>query len=186
MEKKEDNIMDDFWNKFCSFYHAPLIPMSDIPVPNHYGAYMQKRKHSVHTGIDLYAPEGSNVFAIESGRVVLKRIFTGPQDGTPWWNETWAVYIHGDTGTMCYGEILPESNIKEGIMVEGGQKIGTVIPVLKNDKGKATSMLHFALHSHGFELMIQHNDLNDDARFYELQQDPTLLLMQCKAKADRC
>ena len=52
-----------------NFYHPPLLPMPDVPIPNHYGAYLQKRKHDVHTGVDLYASDGAAVYAIESGEV---------------------------------------------------------------------------------------------------------------------
>jgi len=45
--------------------------MPDIPVPNHYGAYMQPRKHSIHTGMDLYAPDGTPVYAVEKGRGIV-------------------------------------------------------------------------------------------------------------------
>jgi len=128
--------------KHTNFYHPPLMPMPDVPVPNHYGAYLQKRKHSVHTGIDLYAEKGTPVYAIEKGKVVIVKWFTGEKDGTPWWNNTQAVYVKGYTGVMCYGEVF--AMVEEGEEVEMGQQIAIVEPVLKKDKGKATSMLHFA------------------------------------------
>jgi len=165
-----------------NFYHPPLLPMPDVPIPNHYGAYLQKRKHSVHTGVDLYASRGEPVYAIEAGEVVIVRWFTGEKDGTPWWNNTQAIYIKGHTGVMCYGEVVPM--VKEGDIVEAGDLIAIVTPVLKKDKGKATSMLHYALHRAGLDLQVKNNEDPNSDDYYDLQLDPTLLLVQLKAKAD--
>jgi len=181
-------------------YHAPLSPMPDIPVPNHYGAFGVKRRHDVHRGVDLYCEVGSTVCAIESGTVVhVDPHFTGPEDDTPWWNPTEAVYIEGDTGCFCYGEIritrcagvlddekreqLKDEEFfkelpfffKEGDEVKAGDGLGTVLQVLKEDKGKPMSMLHMELHRHGYKHRIEH-------RIYEMQLDPTLVLMQCRSK----
>jgi len=172
----------EYFVKHMDFYHPPLLPMPDVPISNHYGAYLQKRKNSVHTGVDLYAPEGSSVFAIEKGKVVIVKWFTGDKDGSPWWNNTKAVYIKGYTGTMCYGEVIP--TVEEGEMVEKGQIIANVTPVLKHDKGKAMSMLHFALHRHGLDLQVKNNQDPNADDFYDLQMDPAMLLIQLKNKAD--
>ena len=45
-------------------------------------------------------------------------------------------------------------------------------------------MLHFALHRHGLNLQVQNNHDPNSDDFYDLQLDPTLLLVQLKAKAD--
>jgi len=181
-------------SKHQNFYHPPLLPMPDVPIPNHYGAYLQKRKHDVHTGVDLYADNGTPVYAIEKGEVVIVKWFTGEKAGCPWWNDTMAVYIKGHTGTMCYGEITPTDEIihklkhpedfENGSKIEMGQVIGHVTQVLKNDKGKSMSMLHFALHKHGLDLQVKHNEDPNADDFYDLQIDPTMLLLQMKSKAD--
>ena len=67
----------DKYKAYMNLYHPPLLPMPDIPIPNHYGAYLQKRKHDVHTGVDLYAEDGSTVYAVEDGEVVIVKWFTG-------------------------------------------------------------------------------------------------------------
>jgi len=167
-----------------SFYHPPLLSMPDVPIPNHYGAYLQKRKHDVHTGIDLYADDGAEVYAVENGEVVIIKWFTGKEAGCPWWNDTMAVYVKGYTGVMCYGEVEPVEELKVGSKVYAGEHIANVKRVLKTDKGKATSMLHFALHRHGLDLQVKHNEDPESDDFYDLQMDPTLLLVQLKAKAD--
>jgi len=150
--------------------------MPDVPLPNHYGSFMCKRKHDYHGGVDLYCLDGSPVYAVEDGVVILVRDYTGEKVGCPWWNETRAVYVEGDTGVICYGEIQEGEDIKSGVRVSAGHIIGQVKTVLKKDKGKPMSMLHFALHRHGFKWRVD-NDV------YEQHMDPTLLLIQCKINA---
>ena len=72
----------------------PLDPMPLIPVgPDHPGAFGVNRHLHVHTGVDLYAPHGSPVRAVEAGKVISIAWFTGPSINMPWWNDTRAVYI---------------------------------------------------------------------------------------------
>lgn len=163
-------------------YYLPLDPMPDVPVPNHYGAFGVKRRHDVHRGVDLYTKVGDCVYAIESGVVVLiDKNFTGTQDKTPWWNDTQAIYIEGNTGVFCYGEILLRKlteksyKWKLGDSVMQGDRLGSVLQVLKKDKGKPMSMLHIELHRHGLAYRKEHN-------IYDMQLDPTLVLMQCACK----
>jgi len=44
--------------------------MPDFPVLQHHGAFGARRKFNVHSGIDLYAPVGEPVYAVEDGTVV--------------------------------------------------------------------------------------------------------------------
>ena len=168
------------------FYHPPLLPMPDIPCANHYGAYMVKRKFDVHTGIDLYAPEGDFVYAIEDGEVIAVRPFTGEIAGTPFWENTHCIDIEGFTGTFGYGEVEPlfTKPLKVGDLVKKGDCIGQVKRVLKEYKGKATSMLHLQLHRHGLKYLIKDQQDPDMESFYDLQLDITPLLIQLKNKAD--
>ena len=81
---------------------------------------------------------------MESGTVVAVEPFTGahvpPPDSSPWWNDTWAVLVEGPSGVIVYGEILPA--VHPGDAVAAGQPLGIVIPVLRRDKGRPTTMLH--------------------------------------------
>lgn len=184
MKKMPHPPINKDYSHHMDFYHPPLLPMPDIPIAPHYGAYMVKRKHDVHTGVDLYAPEGAEVYAIEDGEVVCVRCFTGLEAGCPHWHTTWAVDIEGYTGTVCYGEIKPDIEINEGKFIKKGTPIGKVMTVLKKDKGKAMSMLHFALHRHGWKYLMQDQRDPEKESFYDLQVDPTMLLLQLKQKAD--
>ena len=124
-----------------------------VPEQNHPGSFGFRRKHDIHTGIDLYTYEGAKVYAIEDGEVVRVDVFTGPKIGMDWWNETWAVMIEGESGVINYGEIKPNCSL--GQKLKAGDLLGTVIPVLPADKhrtdipGHSCSMLHLELYQHG-------------------------------------
>jgi len=167
-----------------SLYHPPLIPMPDIPVANHYGAFLTKRKFDVHTGVDLACNDGSPVYAIEDGEIVVIRKFTGEHAGTPFWENTWAIDIEGMTGTICYGEVDPNPLLKVGDIARKGEKIGTVKRVLKEFKGKPMSMLHLAIHNFGWKYLYKDQQNPSMESFYDLQKDPTMLLIQLKNMSD--
>jgi len=134
-----------------NYLTAPLDPMPLIPVgPNHPGAFGITRHQHIHTGVDLYAPHGSPVRAMEAGKVISIAWFTGPSINMPWWNDTRAVYIEGETGVFNYGEIQEFPTLQIGDTVKQGQIIGSVMTVLKKFKGRPMSMLHLELYDHGY------------------------------------
>lgn len=118
-----------------------------LPLRPHPGAFGFERLHHTHEGVDLYAPEGTQVTACEDGVVVAVLPFTGAHADSPWWHDTWAVLVEGHSGVIVYGEITPTAVL--GQPVEAGEKIGTVTQVLKKDKGRPMSMLHLELYRHG-------------------------------------
>ena len=129
-----------------SFRNIDITREVELPIGNHVGAFGVERKFDYHGGVDLYCPDSTAVFAVEDGIIVHVRPFTGEIAGYPWWNDTWALSIdHGDC-IAVYGEIYKPS-FKLGDKVKRGQQIGSVRQVLKKDKGRPMSMLHFALHS---------------------------------------
>jgi len=107
------------------------------------------RKHDIHTGVDIHCESGTEVPALESGRVIQCGQFTGPEVDSPWWNSTDYVAIKGASGVIVYGEI--KSELRVGDFVTSDQIIGTVIQVLKTDKGRPTSMLHLELYNYLFK-----------------------------------
>lgn len=119
----------------------PIDVPPQLPLVGSRGDFGYKRSWYYHSGLDLYCPERTTVRALEDGLVVAVEHFTGPDLGTPHWNNTWAALVHGRSGTLVYGEIWPE--VKPFETVKAGQKLGHVIPVLKKDKGHGLSMLHF-------------------------------------------
>lgn len=141
----------------------PIKNIKYIPINQHPGAFGFKRKHDIHTGVDLYCSENDIVYAIEDSKIINKGIFTGEKVGTNWWNETYFLMLEGKTGVFCYGEILIKDNLNDDI--KEGQEIGKVIPVLKESKirkdieGHSNNMLHLELYKHGTKQPVswQHN-----------------------------
>lgn len=133
-------------------YHKPVCAgVGSLPKEGDPGAFGAVRKHDIHTGVDIYCDADATVYAIERGVVVSVEMFTGQHADSPWWNDTWAILIRGDSGNVvCYGELEPANWIKEGCHVNHGELIGKIIPVLKKDKGVTpVNMLHFELYKPG-------------------------------------
>lgn len=114
------------------------VPLESSPE----GVFGAEREHDVHTGLDLYAQVGTEVYAMRDGSVVWKGQFTGPEVGSSWWLPTKALVINHSGVFVLYGEIAPTTVMVPGQWVRKGQCIGTVAQVLRNDKGRPTSMLH--------------------------------------------
>ena len=120
-----------------------------ISPPGSPGAFGAVRKHDRHTGIDLYCEAGTEVRAFETGRFTAVVEFTGPltDPPSPWWNPTQAVLVESLDHILCYGEIDPW--VATGDNIELGQVLGTVLQVLKENKGRPVSMLHFEMYTLG-------------------------------------
>lgn len=160
-----------------SYRHFPL-GTTGLPLPPHPGAFGVTRKHHVHEGVDLYAPVGTAVFAVEAGTVTAVKPFTGPNAGLPWWLDTEAIFVEGPSGAVLYGELHPA--VRLGQHVVAGQFLGTVARVLRHEKGRPTSMLHLELHKPG----------TIDAPEWHLSSakpssliDPTPFLLQARGSA---
>lgn len=114
----------------------------------HPGGFGTQRKFDVHTGIDLYCPNDTTVYAMKSGTVVGTFQFTGKEVGSPWWNTTYATVIQSRDKIdeyLLYGEI--KGGLKAGTVIHEGDVVGFVSQVLKKDKGKPMSMLHFEVYN---------------------------------------
>lgn len=118
----------------------------EIPINNHVGSFGYKRKFDVHTGIDFYVEEGTEVLSMTDGKVIGIYQFTGSKVGSPWWLDTDCVLIENDEEIILYGEITP-NNLKVGQEIKQGEVIGKVTKVLPKNKGRPQSMLHLELHS---------------------------------------
>lgn len=132
-----------------SFLHVNRSTTVEIPVRKHCGSFGFKRKHHIHEGIDLYVNPGEPVYSIEDGIVIGVENFTGIEavPPSPWWNSTKAALVRGCSGVIVYGEI--STSLEPGSTINAGDLVGHVIPVLKRDKGRPTSMLHVELHCSG-------------------------------------
>jgi len=129
---------------------SPVLLTEDLPKPGDAGFFGSVRRYDVHTGIDLYTDDGEAVYALEDGIVVAIEKFTGEHADSPWWNNTWALLVEGESGVIVYGEITIADGIEVGSQVEIGDVIGNVKQVLKKDKGvNPPAMLHLELMEHG-------------------------------------
>lgn len=156
---------------------CPLNPMPEVPIGNHDGAFGFMRKHDVHTGVDLYCDNLAKVYAIECGTVVAILDFTGPKADSPWWNDTRAILIEGNSGVFVYGEVQEREGLKIGDNVECGDVLGEVVTVLQKDKGKPMTMLHLELYEHKFRDVVWWNLGKEKP---EPLLDPTNILMSIK------
>lgn len=123
------------------------------------GFFWEDRGDRFHCGIDIYAPEGSGVLAIEGGRVLDVGVFTS-NGKVPYWNKTWYVLIQNQSGTIGKYAELREATVKVHDRVLAGDLIGLVGSVLNPDRVSAeapayirdlvrasrNSMLHFELY----------------------------------------
>ena len=134
------------------FFPLPYSKTKFIPEKPHPGSFGMDRRHHVHTGVDLYTEKDQQVHAVEDGIIIDKGQFTGAAMGSPWWNDTWYIYVEGESGIVCYGEI---QGCPEIAKVKRGEVIAWVTPVLKNGSKPeipfhSPSMLHIELYVHGF------------------------------------
>lgn len=150
---------------------------TEIPLHGkHPGSFGVERKHHRHEGVDLYVAERSAVAAMEAGTVVAIERFTGPDAGSPWWLPTDCVMVAGDSGVLNYGEIKPALALKVGDRVEAGEVLGQVAMVLREDKGRPRSMLHFERYVHGTTTPLSAWALDEEQPAQLL--DPTGLLIR--------
>ena len=55
---------------------------------------------------------------------------------SPWWNNTYCMLVRCENFVFNYGEIIPSQYVNVGDMVEEGDVLGWVVPVLKKNKGR--------------------------------------------------
>jgi hypothetical protein len=122
-----------------------------IPTHQEPGSFGFKRKHEIHNGVDIYCKDGCDVFAVEDGVVVDIKPFTGKQNGTDWWNDTWAICVKGKSGVVCYGEMAEKFNFAIGDTIKVNDCIGKIKAVLpihkirKDIRHHNNAMLHIQL-----------------------------------------
>lgn len=159
----------------------PLRQFSEVPLAPHPGSFGAVRKYDIHTGVDLYCPEGTEVLAAEPGVVLRIEPFTGTAAGSPWWHDTMAALIEGASGVLVYGEIEPRPDLVPGLEVEEGQVLGVVRTVLRKDKGLPMTMLHFELFEKGYRGDTQwwrHGESQPSGLL-----DPTSLLLRLRGQS---
>lgn len=155
-------------------------PIKEMKLPGPEGSFAAVRKHDIHTGVDLYADVGTRVTAIEKGTIVSIVPFTGIMAESPWWLDTKAIMVEGDSGVILYGEIAPSEELKVGDFVFEGDFLGTVMRILKKNKGKPVAMLHVECYTPGTKEPVWWK--LDDPKPENLI-DPTPMLEKCLISA---
>jgi len=131
---------DDFTNTERIFFlnRGFQFPLRDFRVTSLYGPRINPvtGRHSIHRGIDLAAPAGSEVFAARSGTVVAQGY--DPVMGN------YIILGHDNNWITLYGH-LSEINTVLRQEVQSGTVIGRV-----GSTGQSTGPhLHFEVHRHG-------------------------------------
>lgn len=159
----------------------PLDIVPNVPLRPHAGSFGAIRKYDIHTGVDLYAPDMTPVYAMTDGVVMDLGVFTGPEAGSEWWNTTWYIVVgpkeHSFGWTILYGEVY-EPQHKKGDVIKEGEFLGYVKEVLKKDKGLPMSMLHVESYTKYVEpVWWKLNERKPDGLI-----DPTTILESCRER----
>ena len=151
-------------------------PIQNYKLPfNPQGKFAAKRKHDIHTGIDLYCKDGEAVFAITDCKVLYIEDFTGTNANSPWWNDTQCIIVKCEKSGnyIVYGEVVP--TVQEDEYVKAGSLLGNVKRVLKTNKGLPMSMLHLEYYDSSWDKSLETWKLDDNRP--DSLMDPTQLLL---------
>jgi len=100
-----------------------------IAQPGEPGSFWQDRGDRHHAGVDLYAPAGTSVYAIQAGRVLQTYVHTSPGI-CPYWNSTYAIVLQLPSGLILKYAELAEIITTVDQVVTCGQILGKVGQVL--------------------------------------------------------
>lgn len=142
-------------------WHWPLLDKVKIPSAGEPGSFWEDRKDRRHCGVDLYANEWAEVYAVEGGRILSVTIFTTP-NLVAYWNLTYSVLVETKSGLHRYCE-LGSAAVSPGTSVAAGDTLGCVGAVVDREKVTHSSpayirdlvhknnitMLHFEYWSNG-------------------------------------
>ncbi|MHB8055618.1 MAG: M23 family metallopeptidase [Candidatus Aminicenantales bacterium] len=104
------------------------------------GSFWEDRSDRRHCGVDLYAPPGTVVLAMDEGVVTRVGIATSPRKNR-YWNTTRYVVVRHGSLFVKYAE-LGRVDVKAGEKLGPGKKIGEVGLVLDTSKIGSDSPLY--------------------------------------------
>ncbi|MFP4543372.1 MAG: M23 family metallopeptidase [Candidatus Kapaibacterium sp.] len=130
-----------------------------FPVEGAPGSFAEDRGDRYHCGMDIYAPAGTKVLAIESGVVIDSGVFTSGE-GNIYWNTTYFIAVKTIKGPVIKYAELGEIYPAKGEIVSAGTSLGAVGTVLARDlidksapeyiqklkEARKTSMLHLEIY----------------------------------------
>jgi len=105
----------------------------DIPRNGEPGSFWEDRGDRFHCGIDIYAPEGSEVLAIQNGRVIDVGVFTNSDDYA-YWNKSYFIIIKTPQNVIYKYAELGEVLVHVGDFTSAGQSIGIIGQVLNPEE----------------------------------------------------
>ena len=94
------------------------------------GFFWEDRGDRFHCGVDIYAPFGSNVKAMDDGLVVQTQLFTSRQM-IDYWNDTFAVIIQHESGFVARYAEMHDVSVCVGERIKTGELLGHVGKVLQ-------------------------------------------------------
>ncbi|MFP4527359.1 MAG: M23 family metallopeptidase [Candidatus Kapaibacterium sp.] len=114
--------------------HAPVNNFSIKNLPGHEraGAFWENRGDRRHCGVDIYAPPGEPVFAVNDGVCIETGLFTSPELN-PYWNQTYFVIIQTADGHFVKYAEMRDIYISAGERIRSGDRIGEVGRVINPD-----------------------------------------------------
>lgn len=116
-----------------SIWPVPDSYSKEIPKDGAPGSFWEDRDEKFHCGIDIYAPEGSDVLAIERGTVFKIDEFTSPED-VPYWNPTKYIIIKTPHKIFFKYAEISDVFVEVGQEVNAGELLGKVGQVINEDK----------------------------------------------------
>ena len=115
------------------FWPVPESYNKKIPHSNEPGSFWEEVGDKYNCGVDIYAPEGSQVIAPESGRVIAVEMFTDSRVMSHF-NDTKYVIIRTANNLFLKLAAMGNITVKIGDKVEAGDKMGEIKKIVEDDR----------------------------------------------------
>lgn len=142
------------------YWPVPNSYSKEIPAAGLPGSFWEDRRDRHHCGIDIYAPEGSEVLSIEDGKIISIGIFTSP-GVISYWNTTYYILMKNINGFICKYAELGSVFVGKGDSVKAGQLIGCVGKVLNDSKIDDNAPLYIKNIKNNMNYSMLHFELFD-------------------------
>ncbi|ODS38406.1 MAG: hypothetical protein A7316_08010 [Candidatus Altiarchaeales archaeon WOR_SM1_86-2] len=115
------------------YWPVPNSYSKTVPVKGSPGSFWEDRGDRYHCGVDIYAPEGSDVCSVEDCKDIGIGVCTSSKD-VRYWNTTHYILVKNKTGFVCKYAELGDVKVRAGEFVNASQLIASVGRVLNPDK----------------------------------------------------